>query len=278
LGVQQCLGRPWYPHHVAEAGEDDSRFVRKGDAVIDAAHGNDANRTAGTMDKLDVGGQQVVDPILVDRVRVPSAHLHDLVVPIWLDRGQNLAGDHPAQLRITEFVDELQVGIPPTAARVRAVPACTSNTSPELTGSTSAISTLARSPSGSEHRARLRRESTLTTRIGMASSPQVMHPCAATHSFMPGARSLDHTRLDLLELLLVLGAHLLQQSKRRVRLILIYLREREADMDEHPVSRASGRVVHVEQADVHCPPDARDLDRGESVLLVHHFNNLSWDC
>ena len=49
-------------------------------------------------------------------------------------------------------------------------------------------------------------------------------------------RSFDHARLQLLELLLVLGAHLLEQPQRRVRLLLVDLREREADVDQHPVA------------------------------------------
>ena len=50
-------------------------------------------------------------------------------------------------------------------------------------------------------------------------------------------RSLDHARLQLLELLLVLGTHALQEREGRVRLLLVDLREREADVDEHPVAR-----------------------------------------
>ena len=69
------------------------------DAVVDPAHRDHADRAAGAVDELDVGGQQVVDPVLVDRVGVAAADLHHLVVAARLDRGEDLAGEHPAELR-----------------------------------------------------------------------------------------------------------------------------------------------------------------------------------
>ena len=52
----------------------------------------------GSVDELDVRREQVVDPVLVDRVRVPAAHLHQLVVPSRLDERQDLGGHRPAEL------------------------------------------------------------------------------------------------------------------------------------------------------------------------------------
>ena len=88
-----------HAQHVAEAGEDHARLVRERDAVVDAAHRDHADRAAGTVDELDVGGQQVVDAVLVDRVRVPAADLHDLVVAAGLDRGEDLAGEPRGRAR-----------------------------------------------------------------------------------------------------------------------------------------------------------------------------------
>ena len=61
------------------------------DAVVDAAHGDHADRAAGAVHELDVGRQQVVDAVLVDRVRVAAADLHDLVVAAGLDGRDDLA-------------------------------------------------------------------------------------------------------------------------------------------------------------------------------------------
>ncbi len=80
------------------------------DAVVDAAHRDHAHGAARAVDELDVLGQEVVDPVLVDRVGVPAAHLHDLVVAARLDRRQDLAGDGPAELGVAELVDELHAG------------------------------------------------------------------------------------------------------------------------------------------------------------------------
>ena len=69
------------------------------DAVVDAAHRDHAHRAARPVHELDVGRQQVVDAVLVDRVRVPAADLHDLVVAAGLDGGEDLAGQRPGRGR-----------------------------------------------------------------------------------------------------------------------------------------------------------------------------------
>src|SRR3954452_23594538 len=60
-------------------------------------------------------------------------------------------------------------------------------------------------------------------------------------------RSLDRARLQLLELLLVLGAHLAQQAMGGHRLGLVDLRQGEADVDQDPVTGAR-LVVALQQA------------------------------
>ena len=54
-----------------------------------------------------LAGQQVVDPVLVDRVRVAAADLHELVVAAGLDGGQDLGGQHAPELGVAELVDVL---------------------------------------------------------------------------------------------------------------------------------------------------------------------------
>ena len=77
------------------------------DAVVDAPHRDHAHRAARAVHELDVRRQQVVDAVLVDRVGVPAAHLHDLVVAARLDRGEDLARQRPPELGVAELVDEL---------------------------------------------------------------------------------------------------------------------------------------------------------------------------
>ena len=107
LGLEQRAVRARHAHHVAEAGEDHARLVGDRDAVVDAPHRDHADRAARAVHELDVRGQQVVDAVLVDRVRVAAADLHELVVAARLDGGEDLAGQHPAELGVAELVDEL---------------------------------------------------------------------------------------------------------------------------------------------------------------------------
>ena len=120
LGVEQAAVRARDAHHVAEAGEDHAVVVGDRDAVVDASHRDHAHRASGAVHELDVGRQQVVDPVLVDRVRVTAAHLHQLVVPAGLDHRQDLDRDGAADVGVAELVDELHAVC---SRRVSAVPA-----------------------------------------------------------------------------------------------------------------------------------------------------------
>ena len=150
LRLGQRLLRPGHAHHVAEAGEDDVVLGGHRDPVVDASHRDHADRAPGAVDQLDVLGEQVVDAVLVDRVRVPAAHLHQLVVTAWLDRLEDLPGERAPDLGVAELV-HVAHRHPATslAAWAIAVPACTSSRSPSETGATKAISTVLRSPSSS---------------------------------------------------------------------------------------------------------------------------------
>src|SRR5205823_10021579 len=86
-------------------------------------------------------------------------------------------------------------------------------------------------------------------------------------------RSLDDARLQVLQFLLVGIAHLLQQAQRRARLVLVHLREREADVDQDPVT-GLGRL---EQSDVHVALHARDVDLREAVRRVDDLDYLAWN-
>ena len=71
-------------------------------AVVHPAHRDHADRAPRPVDELDVVGEQVVDPVLVDRVGVPAAHLHQLVVAARLDRRQDLGGEGAAELGVAD--------------------------------------------------------------------------------------------------------------------------------------------------------------------------------
>ena len=99
--------RTGHSHHVAEAGQDDVRPLRDRDAVVHPAHRDDAHRTAGAVHELDVLGQVILDAVAIDRVGVPAAHLHDLVVPAGLAQCGDLPPEHCRQVGVAELVDEL---------------------------------------------------------------------------------------------------------------------------------------------------------------------------
>src|SRR5205085_5433401 len=151
------------------------------------AHRYDTDGAARSVNQLDVGGEEIVDAVLVDRVCVSSAHLHELVVASRLDRSEDLGGEHAPQLRIAELVDKSHRGFAPLRSavgsrqsavlgsrRTRATRACTSTESPFATASTSAVSTDSFDPSAASHRARPRSPSTASTVIRTPSSEHVM--------------------------------------------------------------------------------------------------------
>ena len=148
-------------------------LVRDGDPVVDAPHRDHADRASRAVDELDVRGQEVVDAVLVDRVRVPAAHLHDLVVTAGLDERQDLARDARDRARGRETRRRTsRVGS--SAKCAIAVPAWTSSRSPgedrldqrDLDRRPRAVVAV--------HRASPWLSSTETTVIGSPSSPHVM--------------------------------------------------------------------------------------------------------
>src|ERR1700761_8924687 len=138
------------------------------------------------MDELDVAGQEVVDAVLVDRVGVASAHLHELVMAARFDQRDDLGGGGAAEVRAPELVDQLHgPSLAPAGPRAAiAVPAWTRSRSPGATASTSAVSTVDLVPLSSAQRSSPRRASTFTTIIGTPSSPHVMQ-CSEPHTGGP---------------------------------------------------------------------------------------------
>ena len=89
----------------------------------------------------------------------------------------------------------------------------------------------------------------LMTRIGTPSSPHVMqwfsglHATAGDGGALSLPLSLDLTRLQVFELLLVVGAQALEQVAGRKRLVLIHLGDREANVDQDPITRLHVRAA-----------------------------------
>ena len=147
--------------------------------------------------------QQVVDPVLVDRVGVPAAHLHHLVVAAGLDGREDLAGQRAAELGVAELVDELhaaqhlQRG---PGVHEQAVAVGDRLDERDLDARALAVVVLAQRQRAAA--------STRTTRIAH-------RLVAAGDAAGRGrSRSLDHALPQLLELLLVVGAHALEQLQR----------------------------------------------------------------
>ena len=62
--------------HVAVGGQDHLGPARQGQGRIDGGCGGDAHRTAGAMEQLQAGRQQLIEAPAHDRVGLAAAHLH----------------------------------------------------------------------------------------------------------------------------------------------------------------------------------------------------------
>ena len=93
LRLEQRAAGAGDAHHVPEGREQHLGALGERDRVVDAAHRDHADRAAGAVDEVDLGGDEVLDSVLVDRVGVASADLHDLQHASRLDQGGDLAGE-----------------------------------------------------------------------------------------------------------------------------------------------------------------------------------------
>ncbi len=57
--------------------------------VVDAAHRQNADGAAGTVNQLNIGGKNVLQAEPIDRVRVPAANFHEAIVAIWIGEAAN---------------------------------------------------------------------------------------------------------------------------------------------------------------------------------------------
>ena len=74
---QQVAPGAGHAQHVAEGAQDGARGQGDSDGLVDGFQRRDADRAAGPVNQLDAGGQQPVDAVLEDGMRLPAADLHD---------------------------------------------------------------------------------------------------------------------------------------------------------------------------------------------------------
>src|SRR5207237_1932135 len=100
-----------------EGAEDDLAAGGDGVRAIDDLERRDADGTPGTMDELDAGGQDLVDAVLHDAVRLAPAHFHQHPRP------RCRAGDclEPAARRgaVPMLVEEFHVDSSPSCSSSR---------------------------------------------------------------------------------------------------------------------------------------------------------------
>jgi hypothetical protein len=78
--------------------------------------------------------------------------------------------------------------------------------------------------------------------------------------------------------LLVLGAHVLEQPKRRLGLFLVDLRQGESNVDQHPVAGLRAIAVGIEQANIYRAAHTGNVDPRKPIGLVDELDHLPWNC
>ncbi len=68
-----------------------------------------------------------------------------------------------------------------------------------------------------------------------------------------------------------------EQRQRLARVVLVDAREREADVDQHPVADLDRRRRLVHERDADLPADARDVHLREARVAVDELDHLSGD-
>ena len=207
LRLEQRAAAAGHAQHVAEGREDHLGPLGERDRVVDAAHRDHADRAARAVQEVDLGRHEILDPVLVDRVRVPAADLHELQRAAGLDQASSsctsFCASSPERNSSTNFIAA------PSASRVRSRRG-RAGRRPTATGSTSSMPT--RSCVAPQHDGRGRAVDVHDRRgdRGVAAGDAV----TGVEPSQGGAL------LDLAQLLLVGLAHLLEQLDRLARLLL----------------------------------------------------------
>ena len=211
--------------------EDHARPLGERDRVVDPAHRDHADRAARPVHELDLVRQEVLDPVPVDRVGVPAAHLHDLAVSGPARRARRARAS---------FWRARPTGTRRRTSRRRqlpsAMPAWQRRSSPTATGSTSSIATRL-TQSADEHRR--------SCAVDLDDDGAHRSVAAGDAVVVSRASSIDRALADLLEL--PLGASpICSRSSSVSRASPRRSVEREAHVDEHPVTDLGLRASAIE--------------------------------
>src|SRR5262249_46781199 len=97
--------RAGHAEHVAEGREDDAGLPRDRVGLVDLLQGGDTDGTAGAVNQLDPRGEEAVDAVLDDRMRLAAADLHERprARRDALDLSEHLRGELP----VAVFVEVL---------------------------------------------------------------------------------------------------------------------------------------------------------------------------
>ena len=212
LASSSVYSEPGHPQHVAEAGEDHAVVVGDRDAVVDPAHRDHAHRAAGAVDELDVrraAGRRcrTCRSSACGRRTPPS--------PCSGGRARPRRGSRAASARPSSASRNSSTNLIGRASRWRiATPAWTSSSSPAATGADEVDRDLVqRAAVVAAQRADRRPALDHAHRDALVAAGDAVAVAAGTRSRAGARRSLDHARLQLLELLLVVGAHPLRAAR-----------------------------------------------------------------
>src|SRR5262249_20709622 len=102
------------PQHVSVGSEDNARLRRDSDRAIHHLDRSHTDRTSGSMNEFDFTGQQFVDTVAHERMRLSAAHFHQhpgprhFLLDVFCDRQRDFG--------IAILVDVLQAGTLPGSA------------------------------------------------------------------------------------------------------------------------------------------------------------------
>lgn len=105
--LQRTALRAGHAHHVSEGGEDNVGILGDGEAVVDSAHGENADWATRAVDEFNVGGKKIFQAETVDGVSMAAAHFHDAVVAIGISEPANLRRGFRDELGLAKLVDKL---------------------------------------------------------------------------------------------------------------------------------------------------------------------------
>ena len=106
LVLERAALGPGNAHHVAEGGEDYIRMLRDGQAIVDASHGQHADRTAGPVDQFDIFRKNVFEAEAIDGVRVAAADFHEAVMPVATGQTADFLGRLRNQFGFAKLINK----------------------------------------------------------------------------------------------------------------------------------------------------------------------------